>query len=564
MSTQDIDLKSVNWKHGMLLSPEHFLQQERYLESKTRWLARYCVATAGLVGNGIRPVLGQMISPMDPVVFFQQDERELKIVISDVRAISTSGQIFELDATNPAQRIFPLEELAGLGQLDIYVISHPEDKIAVQGQIDEDNPDMVSSQIQHYTVGLNLADNTPFSPRVLVARLVRAAKNQRFELQSDFIPPCASVTAHSEMQRAWKKTLEQLESMAEKSIELHRSIVEYLSLCEGKDLDLTVDRETLDFVGRLVIALENCIYEIMESSTSPEMFLQELYRLVRSSAVFLQLSPPTRTYFQHLADAGESEFLPLVEQQLNTLSRERKWISEGDLASELSRLNEGLYRLRRLVEALGGKYLDYRLSPSLEALGFVIDRDSETLFKAVSKIAHSQATANESTFVFARMQLEGRERYRIILIGNQQASFQINDVIKATIRINVGGGTAIPPIYQEAVCKVAGQKNFAIDFETREIAAITDIRISVRSDHLVKSAMLYTRKLLFAAAKPSQRSTVLPSSAEQPDVVHMGRPERPQPSGTVPSPYAPPLKQPETPVKRKYLLTDPGTKPIHK
>ena len=41
-SDDDITLSSVNWEHGMLLTPDHFLRQERYYDSALLWMLRFC------------------------------------------------------------------------------------------------------------------------------------------------------------------------------------------------------------------------------------------------------------------------------------------------------------------------------------------------------------------------------------------------------------------------------------------------------------------------------------------------------------------------------------------
>jgi len=54
MDLNDIDLTTVNWEHGMLLTPEHFLRQERYMDSALLWVLRYATSHYGLVGGGAR------------------------------------------------------------------------------------------------------------------------------------------------------------------------------------------------------------------------------------------------------------------------------------------------------------------------------------------------------------------------------------------------------------------------------------------------------------------------------------------------------------------------------
>ena len=54
MNSDDLKLDSVNWEHGMLLTPEHFLRQERHFDSMLLWLLRYSTDAYGLVGGGPR------------------------------------------------------------------------------------------------------------------------------------------------------------------------------------------------------------------------------------------------------------------------------------------------------------------------------------------------------------------------------------------------------------------------------------------------------------------------------------------------------------------------------
>ena len=54
MNSDDLDLRSVNWSQGMFLTPDHFLQQERYLDSMFLWILRYALPSHGLIGGGPR------------------------------------------------------------------------------------------------------------------------------------------------------------------------------------------------------------------------------------------------------------------------------------------------------------------------------------------------------------------------------------------------------------------------------------------------------------------------------------------------------------------------------
>ena len=97
-------------------------------------------------------------------------------------------------------------------------------------------------------------------------------------------------------------------------------------------------------------------------------------RLVRSAALFLSLSPPTREYFRLLGEIGEVEFVSMLQQESEALEMGRGFTVHEDLNVEVQKAMRALERLDRLEQALEGKYLDYRLSPSLESINFVFDR----------------------------------------------------------------------------------------------------------------------------------------------------------------------------------------------
>ena len=67
-----------------------------------------------------------------------------------------------------------------------------------------------------------------------------------------------------------------------------------------------------------------------------------------------------------LAEAGEAEFSSLLEQERQTLLTNRELTMHDNLSVNVQQIEEALFRLRRLEEALEGKYWDFRLSTALE------------------------------------------------------------------------------------------------------------------------------------------------------------------------------------------------------
>src|SRR5581483_5372242 len=97
MDSDDLDLGSVHWEHGMLLSPEHFLRQERYFESRLDWLLRYGSTTFGLIGGGPRlPEAERGAKGDDPVVSVNDDHGNLGITVSQCRGITPNGSLIDI------------------------------------------------------------------------------------------------------------------------------------------------------------------------------------------------------------------------------------------------------------------------------------------------------------------------------------------------------------------------------------------------------------------------------------------------------------------------------------
>ena len=80
MNSGDIVLNSVNWEHGMLLTPEHFLRQERYFDSALLWALRYTTNVFGLVGGGARlPESERGAVRHDPIVTVSEDQDAVSV-----------------------------------------------------------------------------------------------------------------------------------------------------------------------------------------------------------------------------------------------------------------------------------------------------------------------------------------------------------------------------------------------------------------------------------------------------------------------------------------------------
>lgn len=519
MNPEDIRLTSVNWEHGMLLTPDHFLRQERYFDAGLLWTLRYATSGFGLVGGGPRLAEAERGAVRhDPVISVDEDEESLNIAVTQCRAITPAGCIVEISPDHPVTHRFPRADLEGLTETGIYIVCDPERKEITDGPVDEFNPQMMTERLLAYRLAVRLsAQEAPYA--VAVSRLRRQKYGSGFEKDSGYIPPCTTITSLSELTSAWRKIVDAVDLLTERYTELHRAMREFLVLFSERGIDTEVDTETLTFVDRMVVALQNCAYELLDPLQPPQRFFGNLRRFLHGAAVYLDIAPAVYQYFDTLKETGETEFIALMEQPKKLLKATRTWSIHDDLAVDVREALTNISVFQRLERALEGKYVDFHISPSLESMNFVFDRGGKVLYKLAAKPARVQGMGDELSMYFSQLHLEGRDKYRLILVGEQNATFEKGTKLVVEIRLNEGSGFRRAPIIPSCESTIPEQRNFEYDFEAPDVPAITDIRVTMQAHYPIRTALLFNRHRFYAQKAQEPVRTAQPvAPAEAPSV----------------------------------------------
>ena len=541
MNPDDIKLSSVNWEHGMLLTPDHFRRQERYVDSALLWLLRYSTNAYGLVGGGPRlPESERGAVRHDPIVVVDEDTDGLRISITQCRGLTPAGCIVEIDPQHPLHCRIPKGELEGVMETPIYVVCEPHVKEVVEGEEDQFNPQMKTEQRAAYRIALKLpADSMPYS--LVAARLQRQRYGAGYEKDAAFIPACTSLCSYSELIGAWRRILESVNLLSERYRALHQAMREFLVLFTERGIETEVDVETMRFVDRIVAALQDCSFEILDPVQSPQRFFVSLRRFFHTAAVYLQLTPAVQQYFDMLKESGETGFIAPLEQQNQIMNSMPRWGVGTDLGVEVRSSQQALDALHRLERALEGKYIDFRMSPSLEAMNFIFDRGGKVLYRLAAKPARVQGTGDELTIYFSQLRLEGRDKYRLILVGEQNAVFEKSSKIAVEIRINEGSGFRRQPVILSSEVKNSDQRNFEFDFDAPDVPTITDVKVSLQAHLPFRTALLFIRHRFYAGQPQRAARAVDPvGTFSEPAPA-----EAPEPSaGRDVSPQSPPAQSP--------------------
>lgn len=493
-----IRLKSVNWEHGMLLTPEHFLRQEHYLESLLFWQISYLTTGSGLVGGGVRlPASDLGAVRHDPTVVLEEGSEALNISVSKCRGLTPSGWIIEVEEGAVLSERFLKEQLAGVAEAIVYVISDLNEKQKADGAPDAFNPQMRTERIFSYRIALDVTA-VERENAVAVARLRRPSAGMHYEKDPQYIPACLSLSAHSELTAGWREITETVNNLAAGYAELHRAMREFLMLSTERGIETEVDRDSLNFAERMVMVLQETAYQVLDRTQSPERFFASIRKLLHQAATFFDLAPGMQQYYETLRETGETELIALIEIQKHTLQTGRTLRLNDDLGVELRSAQQSLGVLEKLERALEGKYIDFRRSPSLEGMNFIFDRQGKVLYKLAAKPSRVQGVVDELTIFFSQLRLEGRDRYRLILVGDRNQPYPRGTTISAEIRLNEGSGFRREAIILQAEAKLDDQYNFELDFEAQDVPTITDVRVTVQAYHAIHTALLFTRHRFFA------------------------------------------------------------------
>lgn len=506
MNSQETYKPAVNWEFGMLVTPEHFVRQERFHEASLLWMLRYTSKDFGLVGGGLRlPEALSGVGRHDPIFQITQDEESLQITVSQCRGLTPSGTPVEITPETAVTRRFALSDLGGKKQLRIYLLVPPHEYVAVDGAADEHNPQMQTERVRSCKLTLE-PHGEALDHALMVGALRLRDQGLAYEIDSRFFPPCLHMGALSELTVSWRSMVDLLAVLSGRFMQLHRAMQEYIEMARDRGIDSRLDDETLVFVRSVIPLLDDSLEECLDITQSPGRFLGNLRKLTHGAALHLSLSPPVRQYFDALRSGGEAEFAPALDRLTQILQADRRRWQSDDLAKELQNAERALRGIEVLERALEGKYIDFRVSPMLESMNFFFDRGGSALYKLAAKPARLQGFGDQMTFYFANIRLEGREKYRLILTAHAAGSFDSQEQIPVELGMNEGSGTRRAPLHGVASVRTEGQNNVEFDFDAPEVQTIVDLRVTVPSRFPVSGVLLFVRHRFYMGEAPETKA----------------------------------------------------------
>ncbi|HEY0777185.1 MAG TPA: hypothetical protein VGD56_04385, partial [Gemmatirosa sp.] len=446
----DDALKSVHWLTGMLLTPQHFERQDQFIEAAARWAVRYALPGAGLVGGGLR-VDPRTTDParFDPRLEIADDGETVRLSLLAARGVTPAGDVVDVGEADAVRTAVPRAALAGVTEAEVHVVRVPgrEEDPASAG-LDPVNPHQAALRRARYRLVVGVAPEQ--RPHALaIGRIRRVRETLGFDRDGAYIPACTAMIAHSRLYAGWSRLRDGVADLAERYGELHRAVAAYAERLAERGVDVRGDLDTLAFVERAVLALDDCAYALVDATRAPGAVFADVERMGRRIALALDLSAATRL-FLHAVSGADAGYEVLLDEERQALARRRGTAlhdtEQGDLARALARAEDTVRRVRELGAAVEGKYVDYRLNRAIDALRFVLERGGEGFYTAVVTPAHPRRDGDMLTFDFSPLQLPARQEYRVVLVGDAQGEspWRVGDTFPVDVWINPGAGGARP------------------------------------------------------------------------------------------------------------------------
>ncbi|RKX29020.1 MAG: hypothetical protein DRP46_07805 [Candidatus Zixiibacteriota bacterium] len=331
-----LNLYSVNWQDGMLITQRHLKDQENYFESLTRWYALHSGDNYGLVK---KTPSGEAALSMASSV----SGNRLRVEISRCQALTPGGHFIEI-SENLSDVIAGEIEITET-QVPVFVaIDVAAKKLTGDPDPSEDVP-RIPYQSQNYSVHLGAAPGFPEEQYVQVAEL--SISGSEVVPSADYYPPCMMINADARLAQKAVDFRNRLENLLKLSSRAYMAVAASGAL-EGASTNLqNAFKETVyHMVGYLASNLDGFV--VGRNAMHPLMMIVYFKRLFRVVTSLLNLRPGLKDYLNERFFAKElnsevGRFMSSVDAFLLMEYNHR------DIGSQVRMIEETLNILRGMM-----------------------------------------------------------------------------------------------------------------------------------------------------------------------------------------------------------------------
>ncbi len=332
----DLNLYSVNWQDGMLVTQQHLKDQEKYFEELSRWYALDVSDKYGLVRktSSGKPALSLNLSV---------SANRLSVEVVRCQAITPDGGIIEINESN--QSGVRAEKEIDSPVVPVYIGI----EAAAKKQIGEPDPQedlpRIPNLVGNYHLALGQPPNLPQGRYLQIAQL--SVDGNEVAPSDSYYPPCLSLNADERLTQKAADYRNRLENLLSLSSRAYAAISTGGALA-GEQTSLQIAfRETIyQFAYHLSSTLDDFV--IGKNAFHPIYLVIFSKKLFRVFSTLLDLRPGLKDFL------NEKLFVKQMnsEVRLFTSSVEGFLLAEynhADLGSHLQAIDDIISNLRSIM-----------------------------------------------------------------------------------------------------------------------------------------------------------------------------------------------------------------------
>ncbi len=302
----DLNLYSVNWQDGMLITQRHLMDQEKYFEELTRWMALNTGFGYGLVSKSSigKPALNLNLTVNGDI---------LRVEVSRCQALTPGGFYIEINdnLNNPLKA----ECQVGDSSKIVYLGIDPKNKDGFGDADAEEELPRLPYRVNRYLLSLGEPPNLPIENYIPVAEL--NVSNGEVSISNDYYPPCVTIAADEHLNQKAGDFKNRLENLLSLSSRAFMAMGSNTSLTGEKTNLQTAYRDTMYFlVNNLASMLDD--FSTGRRMMHPLKLIINIKKLFRVLSSLLNMQPGLKDYLneryfskERKSDIGQ--FLALID-----------------------------------------------------------------------------------------------------------------------------------------------------------------------------------------------------------------------------------------------------------
>ena len=280
----DLNLYSVNWQDGMLISQQHLKDQERYFEDLARWYALSAGNHWGLVRKSVsgQPAL---------VMNHSLSSGQLRVELLRCQALTPGGAYIEINESSRNAAI--AEARVSDGPVTVFVSIAPDAKRQVGDPDPQEEVPRVPYLASSYAVHLGTPPSMPEEWFVPVAELMIAGSE--VAPSETYYPPCLSISADDRLGQKATDLRNRLENLLSLTSRAYTAIATAGALSsESSSLQVAFKETVYHLAYHLSSTLDECLTG--RNGGHPAELVIVFKKLFRVVSTLLNLQPGLKDY----------------------------------------------------------------------------------------------------------------------------------------------------------------------------------------------------------------------------------------------------------------------------